>query len=369
MLTDSLRKGGHSVTMLHFEDFNPPRLNLPRLLVQRLFMPQWMSNHAAKLDLLSFDVIMSSSGMAYPIFKRLYSLKKRPVFINHCHGSPIYDFASNLAEDRMGHWKVSLQYRTLTGPFQLRWYMNGMRWSDLTVVQNIRDLGEAQNDPRRQVVFIPAAIHPQLLEASAVLDPLAARNPSKILWFGKWEGKKGAHYVPAAFRRVRQKRPDATLSLWGTGLSASELLANFDPADREAIEVVPRISLQEQINLYKTFSIILFPSLTEGFGLALPEAMSFGLAAVTTHAAFGGDHLEDGTNARVVYPSSPHLARAMLDLIENDELRWRVATAGRDLARTFTLDRMVTAYEKAFAEARDFQCSQTSANGRSATDL
>jgi glycosyltransferase involved in cell wall biosynthesis len=369
MLTDALRPRGHSVTTLHFEDFHPPRSRLPSLLVQRLAMPQWISHKAAKLDLLSFDVIMSSSGMAYPISKRLHSLKRRPVFINHCHGSPLYDIASNLAEDSMGHWKVSLQYRTLTAPFQARWFLKGMLWSDLTIVQNIRDLGEAQSDPRRQAVFIPAAVHPELLEASNVLHPLSTRNPSKILWFGKWEGKKGAHYVPAAFRRVRQKRPDSTLSLWGTGKSASELLANFDPADREAIEVVPQISLPEQIEQYKTFSIFLFPSITEGFGLALPEAMSFGLAAVTTHAAFGGDHLEDGTNARVVYPSAPHLARAMLDLIENDERRWRVASAGRELARTFTLDRMVTAYEKAFMEAQNHRSSQTSVDGRTATDL
>lgn len=368
MLTDGLRKRGHSVTTLHLEDFHPPRLSLPRLLVQRLAMPQWMSHKATNLDLLSFDVVMSSSGMAYPIFKRLHSLKKRPVFINHCHGSP-YDFASRLAEDRMGHSNLSWQYKTVTGPIEVGWFDKGMRWADLTIVQNMRDLGEGQSDPRRQVAFIPAAVHPELIEASNVLHPLSTRNPSKILWLGTWESKKGAHYVPGAFRRVRQKRPDATLTLWGTGQSAGEMLAHFDPADREAVEVVPRINLPDQIERYKTFSIFLFPSISEGFGLALPEAMSFGLAAVTTHAAFGADHLQDGTTARVVYPSAPHLARAMLDLIENDDLRWRVATAGRDVARTFTLDRMLTAYEKAFMEAQNHRASETSTNGHTAIDL
>ncbi len=135
------------------------------------------------------------------------------------------------------------------------------------------------------------------------------------------------------------------------------MLAKFDPVDREALEVVPRIGLPEQIEQYETFSIFLFPSLAEGFGLTLPEAMSFGLAAVTTHAGFGADHLEDGKNARVVYPSSPHLARAMLELIENDELRWRLATAGREVARTFTLERMLTAYETAFIEAQNYRSS------------
>jgi hypothetical protein len=53
MLTDGLRKRGHSVTTLHFEDFHPPRSQLPSLLVLRLAMPQWISHQAAKRDLLS----------------------------------------------------------------------------------------------------------------------------------------------------------------------------------------------------------------------------------------------------------------------------------------------------------------------------
>jgi hypothetical protein len=187
MLTDGLRQRGHSVTTLHFEDFHPPRWKVPRLLVQRLAMPQWISHQAAKLDLLSFDVIMSSSGMAYPIFKRLHALKKRPVFVNHCHNG-ISGFISNLAEDRIGHTKVSWPYKIMTGPFEVRWFDQGMLWNDLTIVQNLRDLGEAQDDPRRRALLIPPAIHPELLEASKVLHPLSARNPAKILWFGTWAG-------------------------------------------------------------------------------------------------------------------------------------------------------------------------------------
>jgi glycosyltransferase involved in cell wall biosynthesis len=366
-LTDGFRARGHSVTTLHFEDFNPPRSKFPRTIVQRLAMPQWISHKAARLDLPSFDVVMASGGMAYPLFRRLRDVKKRPVYINHSHGSSLYDFVSNMSEDRLGHASVSFPYKIMTGPIQMRWFVQGWLWSDFNVVQNMRDLGEVQSDPRRRVALIPSAVHPDHLAASSVLHPLSARNPSKILWFGTWEGKKGTHYLPAAFREVRQKRPDAKLTLGGTGKSASELLTKFDPADREAIEVLPRISLQEQLDLYNDFSIFLFPSITEGFGLALPEAMSFGLAAVTTNAAFGGDHLEDGTNARVVYHSAPHLARAMLDLIENDELRWRVAMAGREVARTFTVDRMLDGYEKAFIEALNIRSAQTSANGRTAT--
>jgi glycosyltransferase involved in cell wall biosynthesis len=368
MLTDGLRKRGHSVTTLHFEDFQTPGSRLPRLLVQRLAMPQWISHKAAKLDLQSFDVIMSSGGLSYPIYKRLYPLKKRPVLVNHCHGGN-GGYLSNLAEDRMGHTKCSWAYKTITGPFEFRWFRNGMLWCDVAILQSLREVGLAQNDYRRRAILIPPAVHPELLEASKVLHSLSARNPAKILWFGTWEGKKGAYYVPAAFRRVRQQRPDATLTLWGTGKSASELLGEFDPADREAIKVVPRISLPEQIDQYKTFSIFLFPSLSEGFGLTLPEAMSFGLAAVTTCTGFGGDHLEDGTNARVVFPSSPHLTRAILGLIENDELRWRMAMAGRDVARTFTLERMLAAYEKAFIDAHELRSSQIPANRCTETDL
>jgi glycosyltransferase involved in cell wall biosynthesis len=80
--------------------------------------------------------------------------------------------------------------------------------------------------------------------------------------------------------------------------------------------------------------------------------MCFGLAAVTTNTGFGGDYLTDGVNAAVIPPSSEHLARAVHTLLQDPARHARLAAAGREAARSFTLARMAAAYERAFTELR-----------------
>ncbi|TGN40851.1 glycosyltransferase [Paracoccus liaowanqingii] len=196
--------------------------------------------------------------------------------------------------------------------------------------------------------MIPAAVHPDLLEASRQASPLVNRRPDRLLWFASWEARKGSWYVPGAFRAIRAHHPQTRLAIGGVGRAEADLLSWFHERDRDHIDVLPRLTIPEQVDRFSASSIFLFPSLSEGFGLALVEAMVFGMAAVTTNTAFGGDWLTDGQDARVVFPSSEHVARAVISLIGSDEIRVRIAQAGQNLARSFTLDRMTDAYEEAF---------------------
>ncbi|MEO6339802.1 MAG: glycosyltransferase family 4 protein, partial [Caulobacteraceae bacterium] len=132
------------------------------------------------------------------------------------------------------------------------------------------------------------------------------------------------------------------------GKSAAELLPAFAAEDRDAVTILPRITIEEQSALFNRASIILFPSLSEGFGLALAEGMCFGLAAVCGATGFGADFLSDGVDARVVFPSTHHIAAAVLQLAQSPATRAAMAEKGREVARGFTLDRMADAYEKAF---------------------
>jgi glycosyltransferase involved in cell wall biosynthesis len=351
LLSDALRSRDHEVELQHLEDVAglPERPQL-RKLAQRVVMPQLLSRHAGSLHPSTYDVVMASSGMAHPLFRQLSANPARPMLVNHVHGLTIYDHLARLVEDELGHGRASLVNRKVTGPFQKRWDDAGIRTADVTVVQNLRDLGavRAQVAGPARACMIPAAVHPGLLAASGRCSPVESRPPGSLVWFATWEARKGAPYLPAALHAVRRRHPDVRLTIGGTGLPAEVVLDEFAPDDRSAVRVLPRISMQEQIQLLDANSIFLFPSLSEGFGLALVEAMAFGLAAVTTTTAFGGDFLQDGVNGRVIAPTSEHLTRALLDLIENRERRIRIARAGRELARSFTPARMVDAYEQLF---------------------
>lgn len=352
MLSDAFRARGHSVELYHAEDAGVMGRGVTDLLKIRLALPRLISAMGEKKNPADFDVIMSSSGMAAPLFVRLRkSGGRRPLLVNHLHGLAVYDDLANRAEDWIGNWSTSTMYRLITGRMQRRWDWQGIATSDITIVQNRKDLDwvGARMPPGHELCLIPAAIHPELLASSDQAHD-TPRDPDQLLWLATWEARKGAAYVPRAFRKLRAVFPSARLVVAGAKQHAAEILGEFDEVDRANVEVIGRYDPAGQAAMLRKSSIFLFPSISEGFGLALPEAMAFGVAAITTNMGFGGDWLSDGKNARVVAPSAEHLGQAMIDLMRDPAAREAMAEKGRILAREFTLDRMVESYEAEFAK-------------------
>ena len=352
MLTETLVARGHGVDAMYMEDFGLPMSGVGNTVAQRFLMPWLVSRGGARRGAAGYDVVMASNGMAFPLFRRLRRAARRPVLVNHVHGFGIYDHVSNMSESVLGRWKVSVPYRLVTAPGTMWWDAAGVASGDVSVVQNLRDLSmltDGGEDPSR-AVMIPGAVHPDILARGAAAPPMEERDPDAILWFATWEARKGCSYLPAAFRRIREARPAARLTMGGTGKAEGELKALFDPRDRGHVTVAPRLSVAEHAALLGRSSVFLFPSLSEGYGLALLEALSFGLAAVTTNTGFGGDFLRDGESARIVFPSSGHIARAVLEVMEDPALRGRLSRNGRVVARGFTPDRQAEAYEALFRE-------------------
>jgi glycosyltransferase involved in cell wall biosynthesis len=352
MLVDGLLSRGHEVEVHHLEDLGLPKGRRAALVAQRFAMPHYISRLAeARTRERTFDVVMSSSGMAAPFFRAARKATDRPVLVNHLHGLYVYDHLANISEGVIGNWPTSLPYRLVTGPRQVSWDNAGIAYADVTIVQNMRDLGWVSErlPDRANCEFIPAALHPRLLDTSSL--PQTERRRGGLVWFASWESRKGSYYVSRALRLIREVVPYATLTIGGTGKSAAELIAQFDERDRGAIKVLGHISIDEQVELFRGGEVFLFPSLSEGFGLALVEAMACGLAAVTTATAFGGDWLTNGRDARVVFPSSNHIASAAIDLLQNVDMRDEIARRGAIVAREFTLDRMVNGYEDLFLRA------------------
>ena len=353
MLIEGLGGRGHDIDCLHLEDMNIPQQKLARRVVDRLYLPQLISRRAMQEDLSVYDVVMAANGMAWPLFRHLKQRAKRPLLVSHYHGLTIYDQLANLSEAGLGHHEISSFYRFVSGPNYHRWDMAGLANADLGIVLNRRDLAyiETKAPPGITLAAIKPAIAPRLLEQSKVISPIGARAPQNIISFSSWGARKGSYYLPGTLRKIREKYPAARLFAGGTGMGAEEFKSHFGPQDRDAITVLGFLSREEQAQLYNDSSIFLFPSVSEGFGLALPEAQAFGLAAVTTNTGYAGDFLTDGVDAIVVPLTTEHLAEGVLKLLQNDEVRYRIAANGREVARTLTLDAMAGGYEKAFFDA------------------
>jgi glycosyltransferase involved in cell wall biosynthesis len=89
-------------------------------------------------------------------------------------------------------------------------------------------------------------------------------------------------------------------------------------------------AVKEPLALLWALDIFALPSLKEGLGVALLEAMASGLASVGSRTGGIVDAIEDGTSGLLAEPASvPELAQQLARLIDLPELRLRLGSQAR----------------------------------------
>jgi glycosyltransferase-like protein len=154
----------------------------------------------------------------------------------------------------------------------------------------------------------------ELIEALGIvrrqLDP-----PPVLVVVGGHSFQDHRHYREQVLDRVRQLSLNGALVLPGT-VADAELPAWYQAADA-----------------------FLFPSVKEGFGLVVLEAMAAGLPVVASDIPVFREYLEHGRGALLVPAhDADALAAAMLGLARDADLRSSLAAAGPDVAGAYTWD-------------------------------
>jgi glycosyltransferase involved in cell wall biosynthesis len=169
----------------------------------------------------------------------------------------------------------------------------------------------------------------------------ALQREKVILNVGAIQARKNIARLVEAFEAVD---PGWRLVLAGSaGYGSAEIMARIDrsPA-RERIAVTGYIAQGDLANWYAKASIFAFPSLDEGFGMPVLEAMAAGVPVVTSNRSALPEVAGDA--ALLVNPESvEELTQALRDLTLGEELRRALALRGVRRAGLFT-------WEKAVAE-------------------
>ncbi|SNT30905.1 Glycosyltransferase involved in cell wall bisynthesis [Rhodococcoides kyotonense] len=99
--------------------------------------------------------------------------------------------------------------------------------------------------------------------------------------------------------------------------------------------------------------VFVLPSYSEGLPMALLEAMSHGLAPVTTPAGSIGEVVTDDVDALVVTPGDvPALATSLRRVVEDGDARRRIAAAARATASRFDVDTWYASLNGIWRDAR-----------------
>jgi alpha-1,3-rhamnosyl/mannosyltransferase len=197
------------------------------------------------------------------------------------------------------------------------------------------------------------AVVPNGVDAGAFADPgpLPEGTPDRYLLFvGTLEPRKNLSNVLAAYALLRHlvEAPPALVVVGGRGWRESGM-----PEAHELPEGVHQLGYVEHSQLasiYANAEALVFPSLYEGFGLPVIEAMTAGTAVITSRR---GGLPEVGADA-VLYvdPEDPEsISAGMKELLEDEALRNDLVAKGIERARTFTWSASADALKAALDEA------------------
>lgn len=117
----------------------------------------------------------------------------------------------------------------------------------------------------------------------------------RVMWLGQICQRKGLSYLLDAVRKV--SRRNLQLVLRGSGLLDSDLLKTYSDLAIDLKHDAPHDEILRELH---SADVFVLPSLVEGFGHAILEAMSSGLPVITTANTCGADIIRSGTDGFLV---------------------------------------------------------------------
>lgn len=193
---------------------------------------------------------------------------------------------------------------------------------------------------------LPIYIHEAGRKESLTPDGMQGFGPY-CLYVGNLMPHKNIRRLLAVFREWKRRDPEGFVPLCVVGRAARHLY-NIEPlverlADQGIVRHFGYVSDENLEWLYQNARVFVFPSLSEGFGLPILEAMSRGCPVITsrgiaTEEAAGGA-------AELVNPESGQdILRAVRRVSGDEDLRRRQSSAGIAHAETFTRERHACAF-------------------------
>jgi glycosyltransferase involved in cell wall biosynthesis len=174
-----------------------------------------------------------------------------------------------------------------------------------------------------------------------------------VLAAGRLTPQKGFDLLIPAWRTVADHRPDWKLVIRGRGERRGQLEALIAQHDLGEHVTLGNAAKRLRARMREA-SIYVLSSRFEGFPLVLIEAMEAGMGVVAFDCPTGpGDIIEDHRNGLLVPPKDVDaLGAALLEMIEDDDLRRRCAAAAAETARGYTMEAVGPRWDALLADVR-----------------
>ncbi len=206
---------------------------------------------------------------------------------------------------------------------------------------SVAQIAEQRADvPREKIVVIHNALDPQTFGQISREEGSGRR----VGFIGRLDPVKR---IGDLIQAVSMLPTDTTLDIFGEG------------AERSAIEAeITRFNLNNRMILHgaiadpaqalRKIDLLVLPSLAEGFGLVLIEAMAAGVPVIGTDVGGIRDVIRDGDNGLLVPVKNPaEIAAAISKIFADSALRRRLVAGGRaTVQERFTWETVMPAYRR-----------------------
>jgi glycosyltransferase involved in cell wall biosynthesis len=163
----------------------------------------------------------------------------------------------------------------------------------------------------KQILLTPLGIdtthyHPSLLET----ETKDSRQPFRVLYVGQICIRKGIHYLLEAWTKLRLANAELVL--------VGEVLAELYDTVRQHLKQDTTITLvphaPDPVAFYQKASVCILPTLEDGFGLVVLEAMACGVPVIITEHTGAKDCVRSGKDGFLI---PPYDADAIADTLKS----------------------------------------------------
>ena len=185
-----------------------------------------------------------------------------------------------------------------------------------------------------------------------------ARHDHRLLFVGRLVEKKGVTHALEAVAILKKTIPDIELLVVGDGPELPVLKRKITQLGLEQnVTLAGSVRNPELPQLYSSATVFVMPAVVdsrgdqEGFGLVLVEAMGCGCAVIASDLPPIRDIVQHGQNGLLAQPGAANdLADKIRQLLQDRELRARLAVKGRESVGRFDWDATAGRYHALFTE-------------------
>lgn len=175
-------------------------------------------------------------------------------------------------------------------------------------------------------------------------DKTEFSNPVKLFFIGSNFEHKNILAVVKAVKLLKDKGIETTFNIAGLETVYTDVIRKFVAENnlQENVRILGKIPNDKVEELYKTSDIFVFPSLIEGFGIPLLEAMNYGLPVISSNKTVMPEVI--GAAGILIEPTSENFAEKIEYLINNPDSEKELIKKGYERIKYFSQKKFNTCY-------------------------